>query len=68
MDNSRDNNIYIFRAIGKFLYNKRIINEKEEPRTLNFKEMVQLEKKTGSKPRFYDNHQKIIDSTLLEPQ
>lgn len=24
--------------------------------------------KNGEKPRFYENHQKIIDSTLLEPQ
>lgn len=62
IDSSRDNNIYIFRAIGKFLYNKRL-DGKNEPRTMTFKELSRK-----PKPQFYMDHSKIIQSTMLEPQ
>lgn len=63
MDNSRDNNIFIFRAIGKFLYNKRWDPRKNESRTMGYSELMSFR----SKPKFYESHQKIIDSTLMEP-
>lgn len=52
MDNSRDNSIYIFRAIGKFLYNKRWDIRKREARTMDFKELKSYKRK----PAFYESH------------
>ena len=59
----KDNNIFIFRAVGKFLYNKRIDPKGKDPRTMDYKEL----KSYKSKPKFYENHEQIIKSTLMEP-
>ena len=50
--------------MGKFLYNKRIDPwDRANPRTMEYRDM----KKFKVKPKFYENHEQIIKSTLMEP-
>jgi len=55
-DNSRDNSLSIFHAIGKFLYNKRIDPKTGDKRQMAYKELHSFK----TKPKFYENHQKLL--------
>jgi hypothetical protein len=63
IDNSRDNSLSIFHVLGKFLYNKRLESKAKEGRQMSYKEMCHCKKW----PRFYENHAKLLQQSLLEP-
>eukprot|EP00356_Strombidium_inclinatum_P012586 CAMPEP_0170487526 /NCGR_PEP_ID=MMETSP0208-20121228/6328_1 /TAXON_ID=197538 /ORGANISM="Strombidium inclinatum, Strain S3" /LENGTH=78 /DNA_ID=CAMNT_0010761843 /DNA_START=129 /DNA_END=365 /DNA_ORIENTATION=+ len=56
VDNSRDNSLSIFHALGKFLYNKRIDPKTKDARQMSFKDMSAFAKK----PKFYEDHGKLL--------
>jgi hypothetical protein len=50
--------------MGKFLYNKRWDNKLKEARQMSSKQM----RKFKTKPPFYENHGKLLNQSLFEPQ
>jgi len=56
----------MFHALGKFLYNKRWDNSIKEGRQMTYKELTNPRLK--SKPKFYENHKKLLDQSHLEPK
>lgn len=65
LDAMKDNNITIFHAIGKFLYNKRIDPKTKEARQMTSDELLDRGPR-GKKPKFYEKHAEILANTLLE--
>lgn len=57
----KDYGLTIFRALGKFLYNKRIDPLTNEARAMTYEELSQ-----SPKPKFYESHKEILENVQTE--